>query len=448
MKHVVNRSRSAAKTKAKTLTQNKAVAKIKLTAKKTAGKIALSTNQSPPVRKVNSTIEKAGSKSSARAAQPAAKILNVQKTVSARKAKLAAKLIEKPKVSKSPLKAPAKNTGTIVQKAKTTTPVKQTKLVEKKSSTRQMQTKLAVTQKAKPKAVPVKAQIAAKASFKLTDKTSVKKAKTQSPKIAVRAAKARRPKEEIIVPAKIKSTARKAKSTATPTKIKNARKAKLIVEAKPDKRKITMPAVSTKNVALKPGKGHPVVVTEKTAVKTILKGKNSIQPVVAAKKLARKAHELQMTIPAVKIKKQKAKLKKNITIEKIKLIKNPVEAVAAPAQKPRNKKARPISSAVFRGKKERYDFKVFALNETFEPIPAVYIISKRKTDRNKKGHHALVCIGQTDSIFDELKRHRKGSCVKKHAANVVSILPETDEKTRLKIENDLKAAHAVACSLK
>jgi hypothetical protein len=105
-----------------------------------------------------------------------------------------------------------------------------------------------------------------------------------------------------------------------------------------------------------------------------------------------------------------------------------IEARQAPAPKTEKPKSQTISSAFFRGRKERYDFKVFELNEKFEPIPAVYIISKRKTDRNKRGHHALICIGETASIAEELKRHRKGKCVKKHEANVVSILPEADEK--------------------
>ncbi len=117
------------------------------------------------------------------------------------------------------------------------------------------------------------------------------------------------------------------------------------------------------------------------------------------------------------------------------------------AAKPKVKKAKPISSAIFRGKKARYEFNVFAINELFEPIPAVYIISRRKTDKSKRSHHALICIGETTSIFDEIKRHQKSKCVKNHGANVVSILPEADEKIRLKIETDLKAAHSHTCGL-
>ena len=83
----------------------------------------------------------------------------------------------------------------------------------------------------------------------------------------------------------------------------------------------------------------------------------------------------------------------------------------------------------------------------FEDVSAIYVISKRKIDKRKKGHHALVCIGQTESLLGEIKRHKKGKCVKKYQANVISILPEENEKKRLRIETDLKAAHTVVCNL-
>lgn len=173
-------------------------------------------------------------------------------------------------------------------------------------------------------------------------------------------------------------------------------------------------------------------------IQTLKKAKP--QPIVSAKanNVSAKTKK-QVVAPVVSIRKPE--------IVQIKVVENKIEEIKIPILvKPRNKKAKPIGSAVFRGKKDRYDFKVFALNETFEAIPAVYIISKRITDKRKKSHHALICIGVTDSIFDELKKHRKGKCIKKHAANVISILPEADEKMRLKIETDLKAAHAIACN--
>lgn len=113
--------------------------------------------------------------------------------------------------------------------------------------------------------------------------------------------------------------------------------------------------------------------------------------------------------------------------------------------KPKKKKAKAISSAIFRGKKERYDFTVFPLDAEFEEVPAIYIISRRIVDKNKKAHHALVCIGQTESLLSELKKHKKDKCARKYAANSISLLREENERKRLKIETDLKAAHTIPC---
>lgn len=118
----------------------------------------------------------------------------------------------------------------------------------------------------------------------------------------------------------------------------------------------------------------------------------------------------------------------------------------APAPKPRKKAIRPISSAVFRGQESVYDFKVFDLKENPGKVSAVYVISRRKTDKRKRGHHSLVCIGQADSIAEAIKAHRKSKCLRQHDANAISILREENENERLKIANDLKAAHSISCN--
>ncbi len=139
---------------------------------------------------------------------------------------------------------------------------------------------------------------------------------------------------------------------------------------------------------------------------------------------------------------------KSQTTPIVKVVENKPEPKELPLPpKPIKKKAKPICSAVFRGKKDRYGFEVFPLDAEFEDVSAIYVISKRKIDKRKKGHHALVCIGQTESLLGEIKRHKQGKCVKKYQANVISILPEENEKKRLRIETDLKAAHTVVCNL-
>ncbi len=110
------------------------------------------------------------------------------------------------------------------------------------------------------------------------------------------------------------------------------------------------------------------------------------------------------------------------------------------------KKSAKISEAIFRGKKSLYNFEVFPLTAEIEETSGIYVISKRKTDKLGKGHHAFVCIGQTDSILGEIKKHQKGKCVKQNSANVICLLKEVDARNREKIEADLKAAHATVCN--
>jgi hypothetical protein len=104
-----------------------------------------------------------------------------------------------------------------------------------------------------------------------------------------------------------------------------------------------------------------------------------------------------------------------------------------------------ISEAVFRGRNSLYNFEVYPMNVKFNEVPAVYIISRRKIDRHGKGHHFLVCIGQTESLVEDIKKHKRGKCVKQLQADTVSVILEDDEQKRLEVENDIKAAHTIPC---
>jgi hypothetical protein len=108
--------------------------------------------------------------------------------------------------------------------------------------------------------------------------------------------------------------------------------------------------------------------------------------------------------------------------------------------------AEKISEAVFRGRKTAYNFEVYSIKDSVEDAAGVYVISRRVEDRRGRWHHAIVCFGRTDSFVSELKRHKKARCVKDHKANVICTLREEKEKVRLKIEDDLRSAHAFACN--
>ena len=178
-------------------------------------------------------------------------------------------------------------------------------------------------------------------------------------------------------------------------------------------------------------------------------------PMVAKTSLRSKVNKVTTAVAAKpgkantpKIKAQKSKVSAPVKLaptKKIKAAEVPIEVVNAPLPKPKKKKVKPLGAAIFRGRKERYDFQVFPVDGEFEDAAAIFIISKRVVDKRKKAHHKMVCIGQTNSVLSELKKHRKGKCFKQYQANAISVLREENEQKRLKIESDLKSAHTIPC---
>jgi len=114
-------------------------------------------------------------------------------------------------------------------------------------------------------------------------------------------------------------------------------------------------------------------------------------------------------------------------------------------QYPRLKKPRKISDAVFRGKKSAYNFQVFPLTADIADTPAVFIISRRRTDKHGHGHQSAVCIGETNSILSELKKHKRAKCVKNNEPNVICVLEESNSAARAGVLEDLTAARKFGC---
>lgn len=316
----------------------------------------------------------------------------------------------------------------------------------------------------KPSAVTIKAEATAKKnSVKDSGKIS---AKTKVPVAEEKSVKPKTRKKSV---AAVENKNLKA-DKKTAAKIQPAKDKTAETKKKPETRNIKAPLsfqkskVQFETAKLKAEKKANVVAKNATAktkntvsiqkIKPQLKGDKAKTAAVKTEKPAKRKAEnisvqkiqpkpiLKAAAKEVKLSKQKAAPEK--------LIEKPIEAKVesaeiAPKKKIVNKKAKPIGSAVFRGKKEKYDFQVFALDEKFDHIKAVYIISKRKTDRKKRGHHKLVCIGQTDSVIDGIKEHKKDKCIRRNDANVICLLKEEDEKNRLRIAADLREAHAIAC---
>ena len=109
------------------------------------------------------------------------------------------------------------------------------------------------------------------------------------------------------------------------------------------------------------------------------------------------------------------------------------------------KRIRKLSTAVFRGSRTEYNFDVYPISTSITDHAVVFIFSRRKVDKKGRAHHAVSCVGETQSIISEIKRHKRARCVKGNEANVVCILKEPDRATRSGVLEDISTARAFSC---
>jgi hypothetical protein len=112
---------------------------------------------------------------------------------------------------------------------------------------------------------------------------------------------------------------------------------------------------------------------------------------------------------------------------------------------PQIRRVRKLGDAVFRGAKSVYTFDVFPLTTDIRDSAAIFIISRRIVDRFKTGHHHTICVGETDSIVSEIRRHKRAKCAKSNEANAICVLREEDDSMRSNVIDDLVAARSFSC---
>jgi hypothetical protein len=245
-------------------------------------------------------------------------------------------------------------------------------------------------------------------------------------------------------PAKVSAAQSKTKKPAAAGSTPRSKKEKIVqpvLETKPKLKKETgLPKAAGKKLKPLPKKVEIRVPAINQKPRRKLKAaENKAETVIPVTK----PKSGKKTVAAEKVTRQKRILKKGAKkIEKIEIIVPPVTV------KPLKKKIKPIGSAVVRGKTGRYDFEVFPLDADLKDGSAIYVISKRITDQRGRGHHKFVCIGQTESLLGEIRKHKKDKCIKHYKANVICLLREESETNRLRIETDLREAHTIACNQK
>jgi hypothetical protein len=426
----------------------KATAKVELIAKKSNRKSAVSvldrlekkaksskkTKTVTIIPKVESKIKKNKSNKLVQAIKPKVKKAEVVAFVKASKSKIAA--TNKPEIQKLKTTSSVSKTKAAEKKIKPNKTVQAIKLKAKTKQITVVSAPKSKTRKIKPVASAKQIKIVEK---KKISSTPIKKAKLKVLDKPIKSKNAKPATKNLPVKkSKIFEKKGKQNTVAQKTKAqpKNTKAVKTVQVAKPKSRKTALvkPAIKVED--------------KKSKIKSTMSGKAIAVKIIKPEKKQISFPALAKTIRLERNKVIKSKTQKNepiVPAKKAKAVET--ETVNLPVEKRLiKKKNKPIGSAIFRGRKDRYDFKVFPLDNDFEDVSAIYVISRRKIDREKKGHHALVCIGQTDSVLGEIKRH-KNKCIKKHNANVISILPEANVNKRIKIEEDLRAAHAIACNI-
>ncbi len=282
----------------------------------------------------------------------------------------------------------------------------------------------AVSKKTTPKKRTTKSKVASKIKVtpeKKTKKTATPKSKTVPKKTQASQIKKAKPKRPT-AKAKITNAAGKQKKSKTvppKTQVRKKVKASKKVDVSKIKRKTS---------------------GEVKNIKKVRATKNP-QPETVEKKTGHKPFLSDVVKKRGRVKKKKEPVEETDTG-------NYLFEKTTRKKRGRRRVIKPVGSAIFRGKRLTYSFDVFDLKEKFEDFPAVFVISERRIDREGRGHHKIVCIGQTEKLGKEVSKHKKLASVKKSKANVVSILKDDFEKNRLTIEENLKTSYSVLCSHK
>ena len=93
-----------------------------------------------------------------------------------------------------------------------------------------------------------------------------------------------------------------------------------------------------------------------------------------------------------------------------------------------------------------YTFDVYPIDTDFEPLGAIYCISKRVEKSDGTGRHTTIYIGQTGDLSERFDNHHKEDCFKLHNANCISIHFKSKKSNRLEIETDLIGAYNPPCN--
>jgi len=103
----------------------------------------------------------------------------------------------------------------------------------------------------------------------------------------------------------------------------------------------------------------------------------------------------------------------------------------------------------FSGKSgEKYYFKAWPFKTRFNPLGAVYFVTKRVfSDKTyRRASHESIFIGQTADLTTPLGLPGELACFEKNGANCICVYVDANPERRVAIVRDLLAAHRTTCN--
>jgi hypothetical protein len=106
-----------------------------------------------------------------------------------------------------------------------------------------------------------------------------------------------------------------------------------------------------------------------------------------------------------------------------------------------------ISAVTIKGKSgNEYAFDVWALDQAFNPVAAVYAVTRRYQNAALTYSHDVIYIGETEDLSTRFNGHHNADCFKKHKANCICTHRDGDSDSRLEKEDDLIQLHNPVCN--
>ncbi len=94
-----------------------------------------------------------------------------------------------------------------------------------------------------------------------------------------------------------------------------------------------------------------------------------------------------------------------------------------------------------------YAFDVYSKDADWvDDFACVYYVSQRFQKDDGRWSHYKIYIGETEDIKYRFSNHHKQDCFEEHDYNAISVHVESNEKTRLAIEQDLIDALDPPCN--